>query len=108
MRRGAVWVFGFALLGVLAGPLVPSEAGAPALESVVMTLSLVVSVLPFCVSAEAATDFSALVAVLLFRIFAALEATFLLVLSDLAMGRFFLCRREGVHSTGTYETRRDA
>ncbi len=45
MRRGAVWVFGFALLGVLAGPLVPSEAGAPALESVVMTLSLVVSVL---------------------------------------------------------------
>jgi hypothetical protein len=39
-----------------------------------------------CVSAEAATDFSALDAVLLFMTFAAAEETFLLVTSDFAMG----------------------
>lgn len=39
--------------------------------------------LTFCVRADAAADFAALLAVLLFRIFAAAEATFLLVCSVL-------------------------
>jgi hypothetical protein len=50
------------------------------------TLALVRSVEPFCVRAEAATDFSAFVADLLFKTLAAEEATLLPVLALFAMG----------------------
>jgi|CXWL01.1.fsa_nt_gi hypothetical protein len=45
IRRAAIWMTTFVLLGVLAKPLVPSESGAPALEAIVMALSLVTTVL---------------------------------------------------------------
>lgn len=55
-------------------------------EAAEATFLLVVSfALRVCVSADAATDFSALLAVLLFKTFEAAEETFLLVTSDFAM-----------------------
>lgn len=45
IRRAAFWVVACSLLGVFAQPLVPTEGGAPAFETVVMTLSLVVATL---------------------------------------------------------------
>lgn len=45
IRRAAFWVVICSLLGVLAQPLVPAEDGAPAFETVVMTLSLVAAML---------------------------------------------------------------
>lgn len=58
------------------------------------TLGLVCSVLLLaCVNADAATDLSALLAVLLFKTFAAAAETFLLVVSDFAMGLNSLLNR---------------
>lgn len=55
-------------------------------EAAEATFLLVVSfTLRACVSADAATDFSALLADLLFKTFEAAEETFLLVTSDFAM-----------------------
>lgn len=56
LRRAAVWVIAFALLGVLAKPLVPSETGAPELEAVVMSLSLVATVLIASIGANRLTQ----------------------------------------------------
>lgn len=56
------------------------------LEAEEATLLLVLSVEPRCVRAEAATALSAFVDDLLFKTFAADEATFLLVLALFAMG----------------------